>query len=80
MGSLLQKPLFLVFLFIFFALILNVFILSLVDNISVTNAFFTMYSFWFFMIVILIFISRTLSINNNDKENCKAQKLKFWLI
>lgn len=69
MRHLFYKPIFLLFIFILFFLILNIFILSLLDNISVLNGFFTMYIFWFVLIIFLFFISRTLLKDELNKEN-----------
>lgn len=70
MNHLFQKTAFLYFIFIFFALILNVFIISLLDNIAVANSFFTIYIFWLLMILMLFLISRKLSkIEIKDDDN-----------
>jgi len=68
MKRLLYRPLFLFLLFILFFLILNIFVLPLLDNISVVGSFFTMYSFWFIMIVFLYLISRTLLDNESPRD------------
>lgn len=65
----LNRPIFYFFIFIFFFTTLNIFILILLDNISVVNSFFTMYLFWFLMIFILFIISRKLSKMHTDEDN-----------
>ena len=65
----LNRPIFYLFIFIFFFTTLNVFILILLDNISVVSSFFTMYIFWFLMIVVLFIISRNLSKIKYDEDN-----------
>ena len=69
MNGLFQKPLFLFFIFILFFIILNFFVLPLLDNIEAYNGFFTMYIFWFIMIIFLFIISRKISKNERDEKN-----------
>jgi hypothetical protein len=65
----LNRPIFYLFIFIFFFTTLNIFILILLDNISVVSSFFTMYLFWFLMIIVLFIISRNLSKIQFDEDN-----------
>ena len=75
MNNLFQRSIFLVFLFIFFLLILNVFILPILHNVSLLNSFFIMYIFWILMIIILFCISKKFKksniVNSEEKLNIR---------
>lgn len=66
MSSFLENKVFLSFIFILFFIILNVYIVGIIDHIPVVNSFFTLYYFWLFMIVVLFIISR--SVTYSDKQ------------
>ena len=70
MYILFKNPVFLFFIFILFFIMTNVFIVSILDNISVTSGFFTVYSFWLLIIVILFITSRALiKIDKDEGED-----------
>jgi len=68
MYRLFRRSTFLIFIFILAWLLLNIFLMPLVDNISPLNGFITLYVFWFILIVLSFFISRSLNKTNLDLE------------
>jgi len=68
MYNLFQKPLFLILIFILFTIILNLYILQLLDKVSVVSSFFIVYSFWVLMIIFLFIISRTITKIKIDED------------
>ncbi|GEM_PF-3331209 len=68
MYRLFRRSTFLIFIFILAWLLLNIFLMPLVDNISPLNGFITLYVFWFILIILSFFISRSLNKTNLDLE------------
>jgi len=68
MYRLFRKPLFSFFLFILIMFLLNFFLLPLLDNVSVFNGFMTIYLFWFFIIIFLFLISRSIFPNSDTRD------------
>ncbi|NQY94658.1 MAG: hypothetical protein HRT43_10860 [Campylobacteraceae bacterium] len=68
MYRLFRRPTFLIFLFILAVLLLNIFLMPLVDNISPLHGFMTLYIFWFILIILSFLISRTLTKTSIDLE------------
>lgn len=67
MYELFKKPIFLFFIFILFVIVLNIFVLPLLHTISLLAGFFTVYIFWFFIVLLLFITSKALSKLDDDK-------------
>jgi len=68
MYRLFRRSTFLIFIFILACLVLDIFLLPVVDTLSALNGFITLYLFWFVLIILSFFISRSLNKTNYDLE------------
>ncbi|MFA6789937.1 MAG: hypothetical protein WCR15_09650 [Arcobacteraceae bacterium] len=63
-----QQFSFLIFLFILFFTLLNMVVFPLINVNTIQNSFILIFSFWFFMIVLLYVISRVYRKNKKEEH------------